>query len=188
MTTILVRPTVEQQLALRLEGGRRREKIAQLLKPGVGRTGLFLVHDGDGGTLLYVNLAAMPSGRLRHRATRQRSLLDPLHTRPLPDSGFPLCRANPQGPAAGPCASWAACVREGDLAFRGGRSAPGEETARRHGRHPRCGGPRGPQRRVGRIAKQRGARFQSLREGRATKASSSACLARSPRPPPKIPA
>ena len=55
MTTILEAPTIEQ-LARRIEGGERAS--LKLLKPGAeGGPALFLVHDGDGETLLYANLA-----------------------------------------------------------------------------------------------------------------------------------
>jgi FkbH-like protein len=55
MTTILEAPSVEQ-LAARLERGDRA--TIKLLKPGSESVpALFLVHDGDGETLLYANLA-----------------------------------------------------------------------------------------------------------------------------------
>jgi FkbH-like protein len=55
MTTILEASTVEL-LAARLGGGERVS--LRLLKPGLdGGPTLFLVHDGDGETLLYLNLA-----------------------------------------------------------------------------------------------------------------------------------
>lgn len=55
MTTILEAPTVER-LARRIEGGARAS--LKMLKPGAeGGPALFLVHDGDGETLLYANLA-----------------------------------------------------------------------------------------------------------------------------------
>jgi FkbH-like protein len=59
MTTILEAPTVEQ-LAQRLDDGARAS--LKLLKPGSEEaSALFLVHDGDGETLLYANLAhSMP--------------------------------------------------------------------------------------------------------------------------------
>lgn len=60
MTTILEAPTIEQ-LALRIEdttSSHTRQSL-KLLKPGSHGPTLFLVHDGDGETLLYVNLARL---------------------------------------------------------------------------------------------------------------------------------
>jgi FkbH-like protein len=59
MTTLLDAPTVEQ-LAARIAAAGRGEarKLLRLLKPGIeGGPALFLVHDGDGEILLYLNLA-----------------------------------------------------------------------------------------------------------------------------------
>jgi thioesterase domain-containing protein/acyl carrier protein len=63
LTTILEAPTVEC-LAERIQGGQRTS--LKLLKPGPkGGPVLFLVHDGEGETLLYLNLAR----RLPHEVT-----------------------------------------------------------------------------------------------------------------------
>ncbi len=59
MTTILDAPTIER-LADRIADAGRGEarRLLRLLKPGSeGGPALFLVHDGDGETLLYLNLA-----------------------------------------------------------------------------------------------------------------------------------
>ncbi|WP_435022095.1 HAD-IIIC family phosphatase [Tundrisphaera sp. TA3] len=58
MTTILEAATIEE-LAVRLTDGRSRSRESlKLLKPGAeGGPSLFLVHDGDSETLLYLNLA-----------------------------------------------------------------------------------------------------------------------------------
>ena len=61
LTVFVEDPTIEA-LALRLEGGKEARSLVPLQKSGPGAP-LFLVHDADGETLLYRNLALRLAGR-----------------------------------------------------------------------------------------------------------------------------
>jgi len=163
MTTILDAPTVEQ-LAKRLEGGARES--LKLLKAGAeGGPALFLVHDGDGETLLYVNLARRmpPEIAVYGIEPHGNDRCAILHTR-LPDMAAyyaeQIAKARPRGPyfVGGMCAG-------GVIAFEvaaqlRAKGLPVGMVAILDAAAPRAA------RRVGRIARQRGARFmQSLSAG-----------------------
>jgi FkbH-like protein len=109
MATILDAPTVDR-LAARVSGGAR--EVLRVLRPGEpGGPALFLVHDGDGETLLYLNLARrMPPGvavyGLEPLGTDRFPML---HTR-VPEMAAhylsEISRVRPEGPYAlgGMCA------------------------------------------------------------------------------------
>jgi FkbH-like protein len=163
MTAILDAPTIEQ-LATRLEGG--GHESLKLLKPGMeGAPALFLIHDGDGETLLYMNLARrLPEevavyGIEPYRNGRSAIL----HSR-VPDMAAyyagQIRRVRPEGPyfLGGMCAG-------GTIAFEmacqlRAQGLPVGMVALIDSAYPHA------QRKAGLIAQRRGARFfQVLREG-----------------------
>ena len=139
MTTILEAPTVEL-LALRIESGARAS--LKLLKPGAeGGPALFLVHDGDGETLLYANLARrLPEEiavyGLEPYGTGECPLL---HTSIPAMAGYyveQVRQAQPRGPVflGGMCRRRRDCIRDGP-------AAAGRRKARRLRRPARLGRP-----------------------------------------------
>lgn len=163
MTTILEAPTVEQ-LAERLEGGARVS--LKLLKPGSpDGPALFFVHDGDGETLLYVNLARRMCDETAVYGIEPlgNDRCPILHTR-IPDMAAyyieQIRRARPQGPylLGGMCAGGVIAF-EMALQLRA-RGLPVGLVALLDSAAPDA------QRRVGLISKRRGARLaQALRDG-----------------------
>jgi thioesterase domain-containing protein/acyl carrier protein len=163
MTTILEATTVER-LAERTEGGALVS--LKLLRPGKeDGPALFLVHDGDGETLLYMNLARrLPEDVAVYGIEpRGNSRCPILHTRIADMAAYyveQMQRVRPRGPyyMGGMCAG-------GVIAFEmavqlRAKGLPVGAVALLDSAAPRA------ERRVGLIAKRRGARFlDALKDG-----------------------